>query len=91
MKGKVDGSVYEGECACFVGTIAKIRKEDYRKLKIDLGPDEDSPTERWFMGISKGDIPQNNPVSEITANWLREFMTVEQIKFPRYEIIAVNE
>mgnify|MGYP000926864267 CR=1 FL=1 len=89
MRGRIDGSVYEGECACLVGTIANVRHENYKELSIDLRPDSSRPAERWFLGINKGDIPQNNPISEITAEWTREFMDKEGIKYPRYEIVAV--
>ena len=91
MRGLIDGSAYEGECACLVGTIAKVRHENYQNLGIDLRPDSNRPAERWFLGIQKGDTPQSNPISEITAEWAREFMDKEGIKYPRYEIIAVNE
>jgi hypothetical protein len=89
-RGKVNGSCYEGECACFVGTIANIRKESYLKLGIDLRPESDSATEKWFLAISEGDIPQSNIISKITAEWMREFMDKNQIKYPKYEIVAVE-
>jgi hypothetical protein len=89
--GKVNGSVYQGECACLVGTIANVRKENYYKLAIDLKPDSSRPIERWFLAIGTGDTPQSSPVSAITAEWMREFMDKEGIKYPKYEIKAVWE
>jgi len=89
MKGKIDGVCYEGECACFVGTIAKVCGESFKEMKNGLKPDTDSPTEKWFLAIKKGDIPQNNQVSAITAEWLREFMDSEGIIYPKYEIVRV--
>ena len=91
MKGNVDGSSYKGECACFIGTIANVRKEDYRELTCDLKPDSNSPTERWFMGISKGQTPQSNSVSEITCEWIKEFAEREKIILPEYKIISSFE
>jgi hypothetical protein len=91
MKGKVDGSSYTGECACFVGTIANVRKENYQNLTCDLKPDSDSPTERWFMGISKGDTPQSNCVSKITCEWIKEFAIAEKIIVPEYKLISSLE
>ena len=89
MKGKIDGSCYQGECACFCGTIAKVRGENFRILSNGLEPDPESPTERLFLSIKKGDIPQNNQISAIVANWMREFMDKEKIQYPKYEIIAI--
>lgn len=91
MKGRINGSAYEGECACLIGTIANVRHENYSKLGIDLRADSNRPAEKWFLAIRKGDIPQSNPVSEITAKWMREWMDKEGVKYPRYEIVAVAE
>jgi hypothetical protein len=48
--------VYEGKCACLVGTIANVRGVPYKQLG-DLEPDASRPAERWFMPIKKGDVP----------------------------------
>ena len=69
--GKIDGSTYEGDCACLAGTIAKARHVDYRALGfIDSG----RPIERWFTGIKEGDTPENNTIAKITEGWIVEFM-----------------
>jgi hypothetical protein len=91
QRGKVNGSSYTGECACLVGTIANIRHEDYGALKIDLRPDSSRASEKWFLAIQTGDIPQSNQVSAITAGWMREWMDAKGVKYPRYEIVAVAE
>ena len=91
MRGLVDGTQYEGECACLVGTVANIRHENYQKLSIDLRPDSSRPAEKWFLAIQKGDLPQNNPVSAITAEWMREWMDKEGVKYPRYEIMRIEQ
>ena len=83
LDGKIDGSQYQGECVCLVGTIASIRKEHYKSLGIDLRPDNDSPSERWFLGISKGDTPENNRISAITKTWIEEFCVENQITLPK--------
>jgi hypothetical protein len=82
VRGKVDGSVYQGECACLVGTIAKIRKEDYNKLGIDLRPDSSRPAEKWFLGICKGDTPESSPIVKLTAEWVQEFAKQEGTELP---------
>ena len=52
-EGRVDGSQYEGECACLVGTLANAKGESYRAAF----PDHSSrnPAEQWFLMIRKGD------------------------------------
>ncbi len=91
MKGKINGTSYEGDCACFCGTIANIRKENYKEMSIDLRPDSSSPTEIFFMTIQKGDLPQSNPVADIVRTWIEEFAKENSIKLPRYEIVAIDD
>ncbi|HVW99019.1 MAG TPA: pentapeptide repeat-containing protein, partial [Candidatus Babeliaceae bacterium] len=91
IRGKIDGYFYAGECACFVGSIAKIRKEGVDELSIDLKPDSSSLTERWFLGINEGDTPQSNQVSAITAEWIREFAKEHSIKLPEYKLVSSFE
>jgi hypothetical protein len=62
VKGEVDGTQYEGECACLVGTLGNA----------DGGVDKVCETipfyekgthnygEMWFLNIRKGDTPENN-------------------------------
>ena len=71
-EGRVDGSTYEGPCACLVGTIANVRNANYQDIGIK--PDSSRPAERWFMGIEKGDTPETNQISRITVEWLDEFV-----------------
>lgn len=91
VRGKVDGSCYQGECACFVGTIANICGQNYKSLSSGLKPDSNSLTERWFLGISKGDTPSNNPISKITSEWLEEFMNQNGIEVPKYRLVSSVE
>ena len=72
-EGRVDGSTYEGPCACLVGTIANVRGVEHTALG-DLRPDADRPAERFFMGIREGDTPETDPVSAIAAKWVEEFL-----------------
>ena len=88
--GKVEGSAYQGECACFVGTIANIRKCDYRALGA-LKPEADSPTEKWFMGISRGQSPESNPVARITVGWIEEFLKERAVAVPTGQIVWSDE
>jgi hypothetical protein len=70
--GRVDGRSYEGECACFVGTIANLRGCHYDDMAA-LKPDPNSPTERWFLAI-RGDTPETNQVAAITDDWIVEWL-----------------
>ena len=66
--GKVDGSTYEGACACLVGTIANIRGCDYHDLGIK--PDGSRPAEQFFMQIKAGDTPETNPAAKMAFDWI---------------------
>jgi uncharacterized protein YjbI with pentapeptide repeats len=72
MEGRINGSQYEGDCACLVGTIANIRHEDYATLK-GITADSSRPSERIFLAIKKGDTPENNPIAKIILGWIEEF------------------
>jgi len=71
--GKVEGSTYEGACACLVGTLANVRGCFYRELGA-LRPDPDRPAERWFLAITEGAKPENNQVAKITEGWIVEWL-----------------
>jgi len=76
VAGRVDGSTYEGECACLVGTIAHVRGGQYDALGNGLKPDASRPAERWFLGLRKGDTPKTSQISQITVEWLDEFVSL---------------
>jgi hypothetical protein len=76
MEGRVDGSTYEGACACLVGTIANVRGVGYEAVGNGIAPDSGRPAEQWFMSIRKGDTPATNQVSAITVQWLDEFVSL---------------
>lgn len=71
--GKIKGSSYEGDCCCFVGTVAKNMDLNYENVP-GLKPDETSLTERWFLGIKEGDTPETSQISAITADWVEAFI-----------------
>ena len=69
VAGTVDGSAYRGECACLIGTIAKVRQCDYAALGSGLTPNSSRPAERWFLAIRPG-MPVDHPVVAITLGWI---------------------
>lgn len=46
---------------------------------------------KWFLGIKKGDIPQNNAVSKLTVEWTEEFMKNTGIIVPSYKLVSSLE
>jgi hypothetical protein len=77
--GRVDGSVYEGECSCLVGTIARARGVEYRDLGA-LRPDASRPAERWFFAIRQGDTPATSPIVAWTADVVREWIAAHDAR-----------
>lgn len=78
IEGNIDGSTYEGECACLSGTLANGTKTHNGKAdkvmkQILSCRDGYRPIERFFLGIKKGDTPQNNSSSKIALEWIEEF------------------
>ena len=73
VAGRVDGSTYEGECACLVGTIANVRDVDYQALGNGITPNIDRPIERFFTAIKRGDTPETNSAAKMVVAWIDEF------------------
>ena len=79
IEGKIDGSTYDGECACLSGTLVNGAKfhngpqEPVIIKSIMSCRDSGRPIERFFLGIKKGDTPETNQVSKIVLGWLEEF------------------
>ncbi|MEQ9091837.1 MAG: pentapeptide repeat-containing protein [Balneola sp.] len=70
-EGKINGSTYEGECACLCGTLEKSDKDTSKRI-YDLR-DPGRPIERLFLGINKGDTPETNEFSKLALGWVEEF------------------
>ena len=78
-EGKINGTAYEGDCACFVGTISKAQGlNNYKDCKVL--PDSNSLTEIFFFAIKSGDTPKTNPISLIIKQWIEEFCLNEGVK-----------
>ena len=78
-EGRVDGSQYEGYCACLVGTIANAKGASY----VTLEHNSANPAERWFMMISKGDKPGDDTgggyAAKLALEWALEFCAASGI------------
>ncbi len=85
IEGKIDGSTYIGNCCCLQGTMANIKNINYEELPTK--PDSSRPIERFFLGLRKGDTPENNQVSAIVKEWIEEFAKEHGIALPMREII----
>jgi uncharacterized protein YjbI with pentapeptide repeats len=72
LAGKIDGSTYEGECACLCGTLEKSNSEKIQQAIYGLR-NSYRPIERFFMGIKPGDTPENNQFAKIAMEWIEEF------------------
>lgn len=75
-KGEVDGTQYEGECACLIGSLANAKKEYHEKFVFCI-PDYElglhNPSEQLFYQIRKGDTPDNNQFAKIAMEVIEEF------------------
>ncbi len=79
IEGKIDGSAYEGECACLVGTIANVKHCNYQELP-GLAPDSSRPAERFFLAISVGDTPEKSQFASLAVQWIDEWTTRQPVK-----------
>ena len=71
IDGKVDGTFYEGKCACLCGTIANKRGCKYTELQ-GIIPKASRPAEAFFTNVKKGDTPENSQVAKIVVEWIDE-------------------
>ena len=73
ISGRINGSAYEGECACLVGTLANARGCKFESIP-GLAPDSSRLAETWFIGIKTGDTPETNPMSKLALEWVDEWL-----------------
>ena len=73
--GEVDGSVYEGACACLLGTIANARGCNYHDLEPVLIANSSRPAEVFFAAIRPGDTPDKSQPAKIASEWIEDWLT----------------
>jgi hypothetical protein len=79
-KGRIEGSVYSGECACLVGTLAKARRCNYDKIP-GLVPYPFRDAERFFTNIHAGDTPKNSVFAKLAYDWISTWLKPTQSAF----------
>ena len=67
--------MYEGPCACLLGTIANVRHCKHTEIE-GIHPDSSRPAEVWFMGIKPKDTAESNQIVKITLDWIAEFQAL---------------
>ncbi|CAB4141100.1 Pentapeptide repeat [uncultured Caudovirales phage] len=82
LDGKIDGSTYNGDCACLAGTLAKAcHADDVHNMPNNYVADAHSPRESFFLAIRPGDNPENNSAAKIALQWIDEALTmIENIR-----------
>jgi uncharacterized protein YjbI with pentapeptide repeats len=78
-EGRIDGKVYDGACACLVGTIANVRG-----VSADTLPQNASrPAEQWFLMINTGDKPGDDSGGGFAAKkaleWIEEWAALSGV------------
>ena len=89
IEGKVNGSTYEGDCACLVGTIANVAHCKFDQLP-QLKPDSSRPIEIFFLGIGTGDTPETSQFSKLAVEWLDEFLEISR-EIAKYNPVSEGE
>jgi hypothetical protein len=77
----VDGSCYEGSCACLVGTIANARGVSYDALGPLLQPNSGRPIERFFDAIAPGETPETSQPCALAAEWTADWIARMRLAF----------
>ena len=72
-EGRIDGSTYEGECCCLVGTLANVRHCKYTDIPM-LRPNSVRPAERFFAAIKRGDMPSTSQFSQLALEWVDQWL-----------------
>ena len=78
VEGKINGSQYEGECCCLIGTLSKADNKDSTEFCQTHIPyytkGLDNPSEQLFWQIKEGDKPEDNQFSQIALEVIDTFL-----------------
>jgi hypothetical protein len=66
IAGEIDGTQYEGDCACLIGTMGKLDGGISKVCKTISFYEKGTHNggEAWFLNIHKNDTPENNEFSK---------------------------
>lgn len=78
--GRIDGSTYEGDCACLVGTLAAVRRCNYDAIP-GLAPNGNRAAERFFLAIRPGDTPEKSQFAALALEWVDQWTANMQAAF----------
>ena len=75
IKGEIDGSQYEGECCCLIGTLAKADggMETFVNQIPFYEKGLENYSEQLFWQIKKGDTAENNQFVKIALDTIEYF------------------
>ena len=77
---KINGNLYEGECCCLVGTIAKLRGISvqtqcwFYPLERAIRADPERPAEQFFASIREDETPETNGYAKLALSWIDEWI-----------------
>lgn len=80
IKGQVDGTQYEGECACLIGSLGRGQMDCINKVASAIPYYEiglHNPGEQWFWNIHKGDTPENSFFAKHVLKLIDSIMDVK--------------
>jgi hypothetical protein len=89
IDGEINGSVYEGRCACLVGTIAAIRNCRYTDIP-DITPNHRRPAEVWFSLIRPGQVPEIHAPTRLAVEWIDQFLALPTLPYTLVDIDRVT-
>ena len=72
LDGQVDGTQYEGKCACLVGSLAKAKGCRYTDIP-GLTPNSQRPSERFFAAILPDHTPANSQFAKLAVEWIDQW------------------
>ena len=73
-EGRIDGSSYNGDCACLSGTLKNCALKSGREFDSSLR-NSSRPIERFFLAIRVGDTPEKSQYAKLTLEWVDAWLS----------------
>ena len=82
IKGEIEGTQYEGDCACLIGSLANADGgiEKVCEAIPFYKKGTHNPGEAFFLNIHKGDTPENNSFAKHALKLIDMFLKKEKTK-----------